>query len=179
MPRTAKIYLPLDVDFFEGQRVEQVGEKAAYLYLAMCCKAKGSMTDGLLTDRQVAGLLIPGTPARLKALVAAGMIARADDGRWLILGFTERNLTAAQIAEKRERERIRKGKPADSARNDGGNGADSDRNLKEVRGRGKALEVEASQSTTEDTEGPGRAAFVALQRAGLPPSQRLASKASA
>lgn len=161
MPRTAKLYLPLDVDFFEGQRVEQAGEKAAYLYLAMCCKAKGSMTDGLLTERQVASLLIPGTPARLKALVTAGMIVRSDDGRWLILGFTDRNLTAAQIAEKREKERIRKGKGADSARNDDGNEPDSERTLREVRDR--ALEVEASHSTAQGEEGPGRAAFRAAR----------------
>jgi hypothetical protein len=65
----ARLYVPLDVGFFDDEKVVAAGEKAAFLYLAMCAKAKLLDTDGILTRGQIAKTALPGWQARLKALL--------------------------------------------------------------------------------------------------------------
>jgi hypothetical protein len=55
MPRQPKrLYVPLDVAFFDDEKILRAGEKAAYLYLAIITKAKQLDTDGVLTKGQIA-----------------------------------------------------------------------------------------------------------------------------
>ena len=69
-----RLYVPLDVAFFDDEKIIHAGEKAAWLYLALLAKAKQLDTDGVLTKGQITRLGIPGTPARLKALLEAELI---------------------------------------------------------------------------------------------------------
>ena len=81
MARTAtRLYVPLDVGFFDDEKIVAAGEKAAFLYLAMLTKAKLLDTDGVLTKGQIAKLALPGWAARLKALLEPG-----NDGTALVV----------------------------------------------------------------------------------------------
>ncbi len=102
-------YVPLDVEFFDNDKILNAGEKAAYLYLAMCCRAKKLLSDGRLSSSQVERLHVPGWKQRLTALVTAGLVVVTDDGGYLIIGWLERNLSALQVEEHRDRDRARKG----------------------------------------------------------------------
>jgi hypothetical protein len=74
MARTAsRMYVPLDVGFFDDEKIVAAGEKAAFLFLAMLSKAKLLDTDGTLTRGQIAKLALPGWQARLKALLEPGI----------------------------------------------------------------------------------------------------------
>jgi hypothetical protein len=46
-------FLPLDVAFMEDAKIIEVGQAAAWLYLAMCLSCKRNGTDGQLTYAQV------------------------------------------------------------------------------------------------------------------------------
>jgi hypothetical protein len=147
MPRRPRnVYLPLDVEFFDNDRVISAGEKAGWLYLAMCCRSKRLLSDGLLTHQQIERLQIPGWKRRLQQLVDAGLVVGTDDGRLLILGWLERNLSADQVEQARARDRVRK----DSARNPSGFRADP----REVEGKRSQREVEVD--VTHDGAVPGR-----------------------
>ncbi len=109
MPRRPRMtYVPLDVEFFDNERILNAGEKAAYLYLAMCCRAKKLLSDGRLSPSQVERLHVPGWKQRLTALVEAGLVVDLDDGGYGIVGWLERNLSALQVEEHRDRDKARK-----------------------------------------------------------------------
>ena len=158
MARKQKLYLPLDVEFFDDDKILAVGEKAGWLYLALCCEAKRRMSDGWVTKRQVIALQIPGWQARVATLVTAGLVVPDDPwaaDRWLIASFLDWNLSAAQVMEGRERDRKRKSFQPRSARNDSGTTPESERTLREVevevRDR-EEVEVEASQRQAQEQE---------------------------
>lgn len=80
MSRVAsKIYVPLDVSFFDDARMVDAGERAQYLYLAMLAKAKGLDSDGVLTRQQVSRLAISGWQARLRDLERVGAVEVVAD----------------------------------------------------------------------------------------------------
>lgn len=100
MSRTVgRVYLPLDVEFMEDDRIIEAGEKAGWLYLAMCLRAKRLLSDGKLTARQVSRLPVSGQSPRLKALVDVGLIRHEGDG-YRITAWDKHNRTAAAIQEK-------------------------------------------------------------------------------
>jgi hypothetical protein len=141
------VYLPLDIEFFDNERVLTAGEKAGWLYLAMCCRSKRLLSDGLLTPQQIDRLHIPGWRTRLAKLVETGLVVGTDDGRYLILGWLERNLSAEQVEQHRAKDRVRK----DSARIPDGIQPDP----REVEGKRREEEVEVVSTT--DAAVPGRA----------------------
>lgn len=131
------IYFPLDVEFFDNDKILTVGERPGWLYLAMNARAKKLLTDGLLTRLQIERLHISGWQKRLDALVDAKLVMVTDDGRYLIIGFLERNMSAAQVAAKRAADRDRKG--ADSERNPSGIHADPKRSEGKVEREGSEV----------------------------------------
>lgn len=136
------IYLPLDIEFFDNDKILSAGEKAGWLYLAMCCRAKRLLSDGVLSVQQIDRLHITGWRKRLDQLVSVGLVMPTDDGRYLILGWLERNLSAERVEQMRAADRRRKG--LDSDRNPTGIQPDP----REVEGEEKEREVEVV-STTE------------------------------
>lgn len=111
--RPRGIYLPLDIEFFDNDRVITAGEKPAWLYLAMCCRAKRLLSDGVLSEQQIDRLHVPGWRKRLDKLVEVGLVVPTDDGRYLIIGWLERNLSAARVESMRAADRARKGSSSD------------------------------------------------------------------
>lgn len=138
--RPRNIYVPLDVEFFDNDRVIQAGEQAGWLYLAMCCRAKRLLSDGVLTTVHIERLHVKGWRGRLKRLVDAGLVVETDDGRWLILGWLEKNLSAAQVDAMRAADRVRKG---------GSSRTDSERNPSGIRADPREVEVEEKRREVE------------------------------
>lgn len=104
MSRASRIYVPLDVAFFDDARIVAAGEKAAWLYLAMLTKAKALDSDGALTRAQVARLAIPGWQARLKALADVGAVEIAGD-EVRIRGWLNWNESSADRGGRLEQQR--------------------------------------------------------------------------
>lgn len=106
--RPSRIYVPLDANFFDDDKVLEAGEAAGWLYLAMCAKAKRVDTDGILTRLQVESLHIKGWQKRMERLIAVELIATAADS-YGICGWLNWNDSVEERAAKREADRLRKG----------------------------------------------------------------------
>ena len=77
----ARLYVPLDVGFFDDEKIVAAGEKAGWLYLTMLTKAKLLDTDGVLTKGQIAKLGITNWLPRLKALLETGAVVELPMAR--------------------------------------------------------------------------------------------------
>lgn len=112
MARTARLYVKLDAAFFDDAKILAAGERAAWLYLQLLCKAKSLDCDGRFSPKQVEKLGVPGWKARLKTLIDVGLITTEGDGvniaKWL-----DWNDSAAERQEKLEAERKRKAEYAE------------------------------------------------------------------
>lgn len=109
MARTAtRIYVPLDVTFFDDGKVVAAGEGAAWLYLNMMGKAKQLDSDGLMTAAQIERLRVRGWRKRLDALIAVGLVAETIPGTYVIAGWLNWNESKAQRAARLKADRDRK-----------------------------------------------------------------------
>lgn len=105
MARAAtKIYVPLDVMFFDDDKVEKAGEAATYLYLNMLTKAKAIDRDGVLTEQQIAKLAISNWRKRLETLVALGLVEFVGDD-YRIAGWLKWNESVDDRAERLKKDR--------------------------------------------------------------------------
>ena len=107
MARTAsRIYVPLDSNFFDDDKVLAAGEQATYLFLAMMARAKQLDTDGVLTVQQVERLQVKGWRRRIERLVDVGLVEEAP-GCYGIAGWLKwnesREARAARLAAERRR----------------------------------------------------------------------------
>lgn len=108
MSRVAsKIYVPLDVSFFDDARMVDAGERAQYLYLNMLTKAKGVDSDGVLTRGQIARLSVPGWQARLRDLERVGAVAITGEDV-AIVGWLKWNESSDARRERLAKDRGRK-----------------------------------------------------------------------
>lgn len=109
MARAAsRIYVPLDVNFFDDDRIIAAGEAAGWLYLAMCAKAKQLDNDGVITRPQVERLHIKGWQKRLLRLVEVGAVEEAGEGVYGIAGWLNWNESKQSRAERLQADRDRK-----------------------------------------------------------------------
>lgn len=113
--RAKRVYVPLDAGFFDDDRIIEAGEKAAVLYLAMLCKAKLIDNDGAINRQQMSRIGVPGWQARVKRLLAVGLV-HEDDLGYHIRTWTDWNPTKEERAAEREHERIRKAEQREAAR---------------------------------------------------------------
>jgi len=103
----SKIYVPVDVLFFDDARMVDAGERAQYLYLAMLAKAKGLDSDGVLTRQQVSRLTISGWQARLRDLERVGAVA-VDGDQITITAWLNWNESTDARRARLEKDRRRK-----------------------------------------------------------------------
>lgn len=102
MPRRkGGLWLPLDVNFMEDDRIVEVGEKPSWLYLAMCLASKRLGTDGILSSRQVERLHVPGWRARLTPLIRLQLVVDLGGDLWGIAAWLRHNEPQAKIEQKR------------------------------------------------------------------------------
>lgn len=109
MARTAaRIYVPLDVNFFDDDKVIEAGEAAGWLFLNMMAKAKQLDNDGTLTRPQVERLAVRGWQKRLEALVKVGAVEETTPGTYVIANWLKWNESKADRDERLRADRQRK-----------------------------------------------------------------------
>jgi hypothetical protein len=156
MPRRrGGLFLPLDVNFMEDDRIVEAGEKPAWLYLAMCLAAKRLGTDGRLTARQLDRLHVPQWRLRLEPLVALQLVHDLGADLWGIAAWYSHNDPQVVVAERRakDNERKKRGGVPSGIRSESGPIPRVERSREEKR------EVDApSDATTECPHGhlPGK-----------------------
>lgn len=96
--KVGQVFLPLDVEFFDNDKVHEAGEKAGWLYLAMSCRSKHKVSDGVLSPGQIDRLGISGWKQRLSDLLRVGLVEEHPAG-YYISGWQERNSTASELEE--------------------------------------------------------------------------------
>jgi len=94
----AGIYIQLDVDYFDDDKVIAVGPLSETLFVRSMAFAKRNLTDGVLKSSQLV-VIARGlkNPNRLATkLVEVGLWTEIDGG-WLITSYLKRNKSAAEI----------------------------------------------------------------------------------
>lgn len=125
MARTAaRIYVPLDVSFFDDDKVIEAGEAAGWLFLNMMTKAKAVDEDGSLSTAQMQRLGVKSWERRAARLVAVGLVEEPEPGTFYIANWLKWNESKKARADKREADRLRKAEAAERARKEqeGGDG---------------------------------------------------------
>jgi hypothetical protein len=102
--RTGKVYVPLDVDYWQNPRIMAAGARAEHLYVRALCFAKHTLSDGHLTPGQVAACArgLRNWRSLAEKLVEAGLWEPTADG-WHIVGFLERNRSRREIDDLSEK----------------------------------------------------------------------------
>ena len=116
MARAPRLYVPLDLGFFDDIRVMRAGEKAAFLYLNMMTAVRSLDTDGLLFAEQIAKLGVTGWRPRLEALVREGLVQETTPNVYAIVSWTKWNETADERAQRKHEEAKRKAEARAKAR---------------------------------------------------------------
>lgn len=111
----AGLWLKLDCDYWDHPKIVQAGVMAGVLYQRMSMYCMAHTTDGLVPAGQVPRFAMPATTKLVAALVAAGLIERADGG-WLLPGYVERYPSAAEL-ERRRRTSAENGRKGGRPRN--------------------------------------------------------------
>lgn len=108
MARSRRLYVPLDVGFFDDGRIVRAGEKAAFLYLKILALVKMREADGIVEPEQLARLHIRDWKKRLVSLCDEGLIVEMEDGNYLVPSWSKWNELSHQRAERLARDRDRK-----------------------------------------------------------------------
>lgn len=113
MSRRGRLYLPLDVSFFDDDRIIAAGDGPTLLYLAMCLRVKQIASDGRLSEAQVSRLGRPRWKSELRRLrdVEAVLFDEAT-GYYVIAAWFSHNEALASIEARRAADRERKKRPA-------------------------------------------------------------------
>lgn len=97
----AGLFIKLDCDYWDHPKVVQAGVMAGVLYLRMTAYAMQHTTDGYVPAAQLPRFALPATGKLTAALADVGLIEPADGG-WLIPGYVERYLSAAELERRRQ-----------------------------------------------------------------------------
>lgn len=109
MPRRkGGLFLPLDVGFTDDDRVVEVGEKPAWLYLCMALASKRLGTDGVLTARQIDRLHVTSWQQRLTALLAVELVVPHGDDTYALRAWFQHNDPVVVVQERRKKDAERK-----------------------------------------------------------------------
>ena len=108
MARAPRLYVPLDLGFFDDVRIMRAGEKAAWLYLNMLTQTRSVDSDGVLFAEQIAKLAVPQWKQRLAVLVSEGLVEEMTAGVYAITSWSKWNQTAAEREEAKRAEAKRK-----------------------------------------------------------------------
>lgn len=93
------LYVPLDVGYFDDDKIIEVGPMAELLYLRSIAFAKRDGRDGLIRDSQLTtvGARIPRARLAAERLIEVGLWERNGTGIY-VAAWLQHNLPAAQVA---------------------------------------------------------------------------------
>src|SRR3990167_8208216 len=95
------LWVRLDASYYHDDAILEAGEPAEVLYLRALGLAKLTLTDGLLTRRQLLTLGLEDLDARIASLVDVGLWISVDRG-WQIRSWLRWNNSAERVEEIRE-----------------------------------------------------------------------------
>lgn len=100
-------WVKLDDGFPEHPKVEQAGERAAWLYVCGLAYCSRQLTDGFIPDQKIGRLTqTTGERALADRLVQVGLWDRADDG-YRVHDYCKHQRSKAQVERQRERSAAR------------------------------------------------------------------------
>lgn len=108
MVRTGRLHLPLDVMFFEDDRIIDAGDGGALLYLAMCLRIKQMKIDGRMSRPQIERLGRKAWRKELTKLVELRLVVGDDATGYGVSAWLKHNDPIAELEAKREADRNRK-----------------------------------------------------------------------
>lgn len=111
MPRSRRLYVPLDVGFFDDGRIVRAGERAAFMYLKILALVKMREADGIVEAEQLARLHISDWRKRLVRLLDEGLLLEMEDGTYLVPSWSKWNELSHERADRLRRDRERKRNP--------------------------------------------------------------------
>lgn len=106
--KAARIYVPLDSNFFDDDKVIAAGEQATYLFINMLTKAKQLDVDGVLSRAQIERLAVKGWQRRLTTLVDVGLVEETVPGAYALCSWLKWNESREQREERLKADRDRK-----------------------------------------------------------------------
>lgn len=97
------LHVPLDVEYAADDKIMDAGPMAELLFIRGLAFCKRTMSDGKITDRQIASVAlgIPAPKKHAQRLVEVGLWTRGGD-HWLILNWLKYNAPAADIEAARD-----------------------------------------------------------------------------
>lgn len=120
MARKSRLYLPLDVTFFDDDRIIAAGDGAALLYLAMCLKIKALGSDGKLSGGQISRLGRPKWQSELKRLMAVeAILLDRETDFYIVAAWFSHNEPISEIEARRAADRKRKAAEKDTPKANG------------------------------------------------------------
>ena len=111
MARTRRLYVPLDVGFFDDGRIVRAGERAAFMYLKLLALVKMREADGIIEPEQLARLHIADWRKRLVRLLEEGLLVEMEDGNYLLPSWSKWNELSHERALRLANDRDRKRRP--------------------------------------------------------------------
>jgi len=112
MGRRGRLFVPVEVTFFDDDRIIAAGDGGSLLYLAMMLRTKALGTDGRLTEGQLARLGRPKWKAELKRLLEVeAVLYDTEMDSYFVAAWFSHNDPISLIEARRaaDRERKRKG----------------------------------------------------------------------
>lgn len=107
MPKRApRLFVPLDVEFFDDDRVVAAGERAGWLLLAIYAHIKKAAKDGTISRSQVSRLHVAGWQKRVDSLLEQGLLeAQNGSGNYHVPGWLKWNEAIAERESRAEQAR--------------------------------------------------------------------------
>jgi hypothetical protein len=93
------MYVELDVNYADDDKILRVSEGAELLYVRALCYAKRLLSDGFISDAQLRTFVMDETEERATALVKVGLWERVPGG-YLITSWHKHNRPADEIRER-------------------------------------------------------------------------------
>ncbi len=102
MPKPGRLYVPLDVNFFDDPQIAGLDYEAQILFLAMLCLAKRTTTDGVVTLKQIRRLVPEVWSENPLAALCDGHLVEAgiEANTYRIVSWNDWNEEAASIKER-------------------------------------------------------------------------------
>lgn len=103
-PNDGNLFIPLDVNYADDDRIIEAGEKAELLYIRSLGFMKRTLSDGYIAEVQLQRIGLPGISARVQSLLRVGLWVPAERG-YNCPAYLKRNRSKAEIKETQRLER--------------------------------------------------------------------------
>lgn len=107
MAKPGRLYVQVDVNFWEDDKVLRAGERAAAFYVRCLCMCKRVQSDGWLSDAQLSMLGVRDWRAQVAQLVKVGLLKREGNSTVHVVGWLDWNESVGSARQRAEANRER------------------------------------------------------------------------